>query len=227
MAMDDFQKILAFLSQLNLDVRLPTGVAVMNPYRDPAVWSLCGQFYAKYCAGHYQRIMILGINPGRFGGGATGIPFTDPVKLENVCQIPNSLKKKTELSADFIYDMIAAFGGAHSFYSQFYLGACCPLGFTRNGINLNYYDLPELEKAVTPFIVNSLRRQLTFGINRKNCFCLGEGKNFRFLSTLNKTYGFFDKVIPLAHPRFIMQYRRKKKDAYIEEYVSRFNASRH
>jgi hypothetical protein len=35
---------------------------------------------------------------------------------------------------------------------------------------------------------------------------------------LNEEYKFFKKVIPLAHPRFIMQYRRKKIAEYVNDY---------
>ena len=50
-----------------------------------------------------QRHLLLGINPGRFGGGVTGIPFTDPIRLQNVCGIENNFEKKQELSSVFIY----------------------------------------------------------------------------------------------------------------------------
>src|SRR6185436_14632967 len=133
-------QILNFLSRLHLSVRLPKGVIVMNPYRDPSAWKLCEQFYTKYFSDETARVMILGINPGRHGGGITGIPFTDPLTLENECGIPNTLKKKTELSAEFIYRMIRASGGPDSFYRGFYISALSPLGFTRAGKNLNYYD---------------------------------------------------------------------------------------
>jgi hypothetical protein len=45
-----------------------------------------------------------------------------------------------------------------------------------------------------------LRRQLNFGIERNAVFCLGEGKNFHYLSRLNEEYGFFEDVVPLSHP---------------------------
>src|SRR5271154_652622 len=97
------EKILAFLSHLQLTTALPDGVEALNPYRDRTTWHLCEQFYRKYYSDRRVRTIILGINPGRFGGGLTGIPFTDPVKLETECGIPNTLKRKAELSADFIY----------------------------------------------------------------------------------------------------------------------------
>ena len=88
-------------------------------------------FYTKYYSDNNKRILLLGINPGRFGGGVTGIPFTDPVRLEKVCGIKNDFQKKQELSSVFIYEMIEAYGGAEKFYKQFYISAVSPLGFVK------------------------------------------------------------------------------------------------
>jgi hypothetical protein len=54
------------------------------------------------------------------------------------------------------------------------------------------------------------------------CYCLGEGENFKYFSRLNASHGFFKTIVPLAHPRFIMQYRRKRVWEYVETYLSRF-----
>jgi hypothetical protein len=213
--------ILRFLKQLKIDQQLPVGVEVLNPYQDKSVYALCELFYNKYYGDDKSRRLILGINPGRFGAGVTGIPFTDPIKLEKFCGIPNSLQKKPELSADFIYKMITAYGGAESFYSKFHFSAVSPLGFVKDGKNLNYYDIRELEASLRPFIIETLTKTLNFGIDASVCYCLGEGENFKFLSRLNEEKKFFKKIIPLAHPRFIMQYRRKRVGEYVDEYVER------
>ena len=81
----------------------------------------CSDFYEKYYNDNNERYAFFGINPGRFGGGVTGIPFTDPIRLEKICGIPNDFEKKQELSSVFIYDMIDAFGGAAKFYKRFYI----------------------------------------------------------------------------------------------------------
>ncbi len=212
--------ILTFLASLELKTKLPAGVSVMNPYRDPSVFALCKKFYSKYYNDQNPRTLILGINPGRFGGGITGIPFTDPVKLETFCGIENELPKKNELSADFIYSMIAAFGGSLSFYNRFYISAVCPLGFIKDGKNLNYYDLNELRQVVGKFCLQSIKEQCAWGLNTDCCYCLGEGDNYRYLTALNKEHRLFDRIIPLPHPRFIMQYRRKRLKAYVSRYVN-------
>ena len=211
--------ILAFYKQLRITTALPKGIGVMNPYQEDYAFSLCQQFYHKFYHDQQLRTLLLGINPGRFGSGTTGISFTDPVKLENVCEIENSFPKKAELSADFIYHMIKAFGGPKKFYSNYFISAVSPLGFTKDGKNINYYDDKKLEKAVTPFIVESINKIISIGMRREKCYCIGEGKNFAFLKKLNVEHHWFKEIMPLAHPRFIMQYRRKQLNTYIENYL--------
>ena len=213
------KKILSFVKNLDLKVELPTGVKVMNPFKDPGTFNLCEKFYKKYYSDNNPRHLILGINPCRFGGGVTGIPFTDPVRLQNTCGIENNFQKKQELSSGFIYEMIHAFGGPEIFYGKFYISATSPLGFIKNNKNLNYYDDRKLENSIKNFVIDCINRQLAFGINRETVFCLGEGKNFVYLSKLNNEMNFFEKIIPFPHPRFIMQYRLKKKEEYIGRYL--------
>src|SRR5690242_12854320 len=100
-------RILSFQRELKIKGKLPKGVGVMNPYKEKRAVALCEKFYYKFYKDNENRTMILGINPGRFGGGITGIPFTDPAKLERL-GILNDLPKKRELSADFVYAMIEA-----------------------------------------------------------------------------------------------------------------------
>lgn len=213
------KKILSFLKNLQPDFSLPSGVEVMNPFQNGETFNLCKKFYNKYYNDNNPRHLVLGINPGRFGGGVTGIPFTDPIRLENNCGIKNGFVKKQELSSVFIYEMINAFGGAKKFYNNFYVSAICPLGFTKHNKNMNYYDDKKLENDLKEFIVNCIKKQIAFGINRDIAFCLGEGKNFTYLNKLNDEIKFFKKIVSLPHPRFIMQYKLKKKEEYIERYL--------
>ena len=213
------EKIIRFLTTLSLDIPLPGGIEVMNPYLRKEVRQGVEAFYKKYYPGDTPRTFLLGINPGRCGAGITGISFTDPIRLEEVCGIPNPFEKKQEISSVFIYDMIKAYGGPEKFYGNFYITAVCPLGFVKEGKNINYYDLRELQEAVTPFIISTIREQLAFGANREKAFCIGEGKNYKFLLKLNREHHFFDKILPLPHPRFVMQYRYKKREEYVQRYL--------
>jgi hypothetical protein len=118
--------------------------------------------------------------------------------------------------------MIERFGGPFEFYRRFFLTAICPIGFTRHGKNINYYDDRKLLQTAKPFIVDTMKEQLALGAYRKTVICLGEGKNYEYLLKLNEEYHFFDEVVPLAHPRFIMQYKRKKLEWYIDTYLKTF-----
>jgi hypothetical protein len=190
----------------------------MIPYDDPAVKSYLRTFLSKYFDDDLPRVPILGINAGRFGAGLTGVTFTDPVALADDCGIPNHLPRKRELSSIYIYDMIRHMGGPDTFYRKFFLSAVCPLGFTREGVNLNYYDDKRLERAVTPFIVSSVERHIEFGCSREHVVLLGRGENARFFRRLNDEHGWFGEVHAVDHPRFIMQYRRKRLGEYLHEY---------
>ena len=152
-------------------------------------------FLEKYYADNYPRTLILGINPGRFGAGVTNVAFTDPVRLAQDCGIENSFEKKEELSAQFVYKVVHAYGGVAAFYEYFFVNSVVPFGFVKNGVNYNYYDEKPLQEAMKPLIRHHLRSMLALGMNSKVCFCLGEGKNFKFLSKFNEEEGFFEKIV--------------------------------
>lgn len=213
--------VLSFYQSLQIKAAVPADITVLNPYREAYTLSLCEMFYNKYYNDNNTRKLLLGINPGRFGSGLTGISFTDPIKLEQDCNIPNTLQKKPELSADFIYAMIHAYGGPEAFYKHFFISAVSPLGFTKDGKNINYYDDKVLTQAITPFVISSINRMLAMGIDRTACFCIGEGKNIAFLQKLNDQQGWFQSIVPLSHPRFIMQYKRKQVPLYIDDYLQK------
>lgn len=208
-----------FNENLRLDVKLPLGVEVMNPFEDKTVFGLASLFYNKFYKDSNPRKLILGINPGRLGAGLTGIPFTDPVKLQDECGIPNDLKKIGEPSAGFVYDMINVYGGPIAFYSDYFIHSVCPLGFVKEGLNYNYYDSNKLEDTVKPFILESLKTILGFGVDSEKCYCLGNGKNYKFLTTFNKEHKLFEEIIPLPHPRWIVQYRRKRYHEFLNVYL--------
>jgi hypothetical protein len=214
----------AFYSTLRAP-KVPRGVEVMNPYRDRRVLQYVRAFLDRFYADDRERTLILGINPGRFGAGVTGVTFTDPVALSDFCGIENHLGRRRDLSSVFVFDVIQHLGGPVRFFSQFFLSAICPLGFTKGGINMNYYDEAGLAKAVTPFIVRTLRQQIALGARRDVAVVLGRGTNLRFIQRLNDEHGFFDELRGLDHPRFIMQYRRKRVAEYLRTYEQTLTAS--
>lgn len=190
----------------------------MNPYTDARIQAYVRKFLDNFFSDNRERTLILGINPGRFGSGITGVTFTDPVALADECGISNDLPRKRELSSIFIYNVINHLGGPRTFYDRFFLSAVSPLGFTRDGRNLNYYDERKLETAMTPFIVSSIESQIALGCGRDRVIVLGRGHNARFLTRLNDKHQWFASVYALDHPRFILQYRRKQVDSYIRSY---------
>lgn len=219
------KKVLKFYRNLHIDDPLPEGVEVMNPYRHGMAFNVCREFYELFYNDHLKRYLILGINPGRNGAGITGIPFTDPVKLEQRFRISNDFRKKAELSADFIYTVIDEFGGPEKFFRKFFINSISPLGFIRGGKNVNYYDFPALRDALAPFIRRSMKSMLELDVHRNVAFCMGEGANYKYLQALNAEMGYFDHVVPLAHPRFIMQYKRKQLGLYVEDYLTKLSGA--
>jgi hypothetical protein len=209
---------LRFFFGLAEPAMLPAGVSVMNPFVRPEVQPLIHQFYEKFFSDHRKRVFLLGINPGRFGGGATGIAFTDPHALRTYCGIPNNMPPTSELSSKFVYRFIEAFGGAELFYRHFYIGAVYPLALIKDGKNYNYYDQPGLFDLLKPAIVQSLSRQIAFGADQRVAVCLGQ-KNASFLEKINREHQFFGRIIPLDHPRFIMQYKTRFAGSYTAQYV--------
>jgi hypothetical protein len=201
---------------------VPAGIEVMNPYTDGRIRRYLREFLRRYFDDNKPRVLVFGINPGRFGAGITGITFTDPVALADLCHIANDLPRRRELSSIFIYEFIERLGGVRMFYRRFFLTAASPLGFTREGRNLNYYDDPRLARAVTPFIMHSIERQIALGGRRDHAIVLGKGANMSFMSRLNAEHGFFQEIHALEHPRPIMQYRRRKLEHYLSRYVDVF-----
>lgn len=211
-------QIIRFYNELTPPENLPKDVEVLFPQKNPEVKKIIEIFYTKYYSDNNPRRFLFGINPGRFGSGTTGINFTAPKQLKEFCGIDHTFKNQSELSAEFIYEVIEQYGGPQKFYYDYFSTAVSPLGFIKHSKNMNYYDDKNLQAALKPFIVESIIKQLSFGKNDR-CICVGGEKNFRFFLELNKEYNFFKEIIPLPHPRFIMQYRRKKKQFYIDQYL--------
>ncbi|MES3016865.1 MAG: uracil-DNA glycosylase family protein [Bacteroidota bacterium] len=209
---------------------LPAGIRIMNPFEEFSdTMRIMEEFYLKYYNDHNSRHIILGINPSRLGGGLTGIPFTDPKRLISELHIDYHGKMSHEPSSVFVYEVIEAFGGPEAFYSKFYINSPCPLGFTsidRNGkeTNYNYYDSRELINAVQGFMVESMEKLIGLGVQTDTSFCFGTGKNEKFLNKLNNEQGFYKKIIALEHPRFIMQYKNRSKQLYIDKYLAAFDS---
>lgn len=213
-------RILDFHFGLQPSGHLPEDVEWLYPYEDAETRRCMEVFYRRYYDDRNPRLMILGINPGRFGAGVTGVPFTDPIRLDSECGIENAFHKRPELSSVFVYDIVHAFGGPRKFFGQFYITSVCPLGFLKDGKNFNYYDSAALAEHVRPLIIDNLRSQCAFGAKKDIVYCMGQGTNFKYLDKWNAGLGIFDKIVALPHPRWVMQYRRKRKEEFLAGYVA-------
>lgn len=216
-------QVVEFNKKLNFTGNLPEDFQVLNPYLDnPETLVVMQKFYQKYYNDSNQRKFMIGINPSRHGAGVTGVPFTDTKRLETVCGIKMESAHTHEISSVFIYDMIAAYGGAKEFYRDFYINSPFPLAIVRkskgNWINANYYDDKELFHDVKDFMIDSLKKHISLGLDTSEVFVLGK-KNADFISKLNVEAKLFDKMAVLEHPRYIQQYKSKEKDLYIDQYI--------
>lgn len=216
----DFNKNLKYLGQL------PEGFEVLNPFFDnPETLVVMQEFYNKFYNDNRQRRFLIGINPSRHGAGVTGVPFTDTKRLNSECGIEMKSARTHEVSSVFMYDTIRAFGGAEKFYSEFYINSPFPLAIvknTKNGqLNANYYDDKTLFNDVKPFMIESLKKHISLGLDTSEVFILGK-KNADFLNKINKEEKLFGKMTVLEHPRYIQQYKSKEKELYIDKYLLAF-----
>ncbi|UWX59274.1 SMUG2 DNA glycosylase family protein [Chryseobacterium oranimense] len=216
-------KVIEFNKKLQFSGELPDGFEVMNPYLDnPETMMVMEEFYHKYYNDQNLRKFIVGINPSRHGAGVTGLPFTDTKRLEAVCGIQMNSARTHEVSSVFVYDMIAQYGGAEEFYKDMYINSPFPLAIVRKTktglLNANYYDDKKLFEAVKDFMIDSLKKHISLGVDTSEVFVLGK-KNSEFISKLNEEAQLFERMTVLEHPRYIQQYKTKEKQLYIDKYI--------
>ena len=212
------EKATRYFSNLKLPKRLPQEISILNPYSKKEVNNAVQQFFKKYFDDNENRVFLFGINPGRYGGGLTGISFTDPVTLRKECGIENDLGDRQELSSKFIYRMIKEYGGVNKFYSNIFITALYPLAIIKDGKNYNYYDSLKLYESLKTQIASAIKEQIKFGADKRFAVCLGK-KNANYFNEINKEHNFFEELRVLHHPRYIMQYRLKEVNNYVADYI--------
>lgn len=221
-------KVLVFNKTLSkVTIPLPEGFKIVNPFngsQKDLVNNVTEVFYKKYYNDKKKRKMILGSSPARKGSAVIGVPFEDATHLQNETGIFIDNFYINKSSSNFLFEVMNNYGGINKFYSDFYMNFVCPLGIAKinnNGkeTNINYYENKTLENSLYDFIVNSIKTQVDFGIDNSVCYCIGSGENYKFLKKLNDEYKLFEKIIPLEHPRFIMQYNKNRKNEFIEKYI--------
>src|SRR5262245_50345158 len=102
------KELITFYKSLQPPQKLPKGVEVLFPQKDPQVIKIVEVFCKKFFVNNPSRRLLLGINPGRLGAGITGVNFTAPKQLSENCGINHPFKPSSELSAEFIYEVINA-----------------------------------------------------------------------------------------------------------------------
>lgn len=220
MATDFGSRLARYLNNLDFDVALPDGIQVLKPYETPEVRRVVQEFCRKYYSGVRPRLGIWGINPGRFGAGITGLPFTDPPALNSLLGIASTLEGRRELSAEFIGMVIEEYGGPFRFYADVYLGALSAFGFVSNGKNINFYDDANLSSDIVPFVRKTVQTITGFGLYGGYGLFLGSGALQRFVQrNLGDVFGGM-QTDALDHPRYIMQYKRKQIGEYVKRYVN-------
>lgn len=200
---------------------------IINPYNDcnkEQIKVITTKFYTRFYNDKKKRRLILGSNPARRASAVTGIPFEDVIHLQKETGIFIDNFYVNKSSSNFLYDVIDEYGGCEKFYNDFYMNFVFPLGISKinskgNEVNYNYYDVKQYEERFEEYIIKSIKEILQFNIDTSICYCIGSGKNYEYLVKLNKKYNFFKEIIPLEHPRFIMQYNSKNKDLYLKKYL--------
>lgn len=207
---------------------------IINPYNDvnkEQIKLITEKFYNKFYDDNNKRRLILGSNPARRASAVTGIPFEDAVHLQKETGIFIDNFYVNKSSSNFLYDVIDEYGGCKKFYNDFYMNFVFPLGIAKinskgNEVNWNYYDIKKYEDKFEKYIIDSIKEILKFNIDTSICYCIGSGKNYEYLLKINKEYNFFEEIIPLEHPRFIMQYNSKNKDFYLKKYLDALKKNR-
>jgi len=213
------KQILDFYFSLPKDTPLPNGVETIYPFDNAETRRVMQTFFNKYYNDVRPRTYLVGINPGRLGSGITGVGFADAYHLEKYCDIPNNFDKRVEISAAFMFEVMEAYGGVEKFYKDFFFTTVMPLGLLKNDKNYNYYDDLETQNALEPFIEETLLKQMSFPQAKVNIICVGQGKNLKYLKAFNDKHLCFESIEVVPHPRWVMQYRRKEKQKYIDVYL--------
>lgn len=215
----------------NISLELFDNYSIRNPFdgkNKEQIKEITKAFYKKYYNDNNKRYLILGSSPARKGTATTGIPFEDASHLYKETGILIDDFYINKSSSNFLYDVMEQYGGCEKFYKDFFMSFVCPLGIVNvnskgNEVNSNYYENKKLENVLYSFIVDSLKKQISLGIDTSICYCIGSGENFKFLTRINEQYHFFNKIIALEHPRFIMQYNSKDRNQYLSKYMMALN----
>jgi len=164
-------------------------------------------FWRRFYPEELPRHVICGLNPGRFGAGLTGVPFTDFQTLSR--WMPSVERQDTEPSAQFFAQVVAAVG-VEAFFRRFYVTNVSAVGYVKDGRNLNYHDLPAgaLEVVERRFVeeMEIVRPQQIIALGRQV-----ERSIKRLMPNVVVSY--------LPHPAWVSTYRKAAQHDWIERYL--------
>ncbi|HCN83894.1 MAG TPA: hypothetical protein DIT07_09790 [Sphingobacteriaceae bacterium] len=173
------------------------------------------EFHKRYVQSNSPKVVICGINPGRFGAGKTGIPFIDFNSLSQM--LPNIEKKEAEKSAKFFFSIVQEFG-VDTFYQKFHVTNMSWYGFyhLKTRKNINYNNLPT---EIQNLLIDKFLEEMRF-INPDVIIPVGDIVNWELLCNPNVKSRLTAKIAPrLYHPA----YRLVDKKTYMKtltEYLS-------
>ncbi len=118
------------------------------------------EFHKKYVQPNSPKVVICGINPGRYGAGKTGIPFIDFTSLSKM--LPNIDKEDSERSARFFFSVIEEFG-IENFYQNFHVTNLSWYGFYQldKMKNVNY-DNTNIATEIQIFLIDKFVEEMNY-----------------------------------------------------------------
>lgn len=173
------------------------------------------QFHERYIKNSKPKIVLCGINPGRFGAGLTGIPFIDFNSLGKMLPFVESIT--SEKSAGFFFSVIQEFGIVE-FYKNFHVTNLSWYGFCKcnKGSNVNYYDL---RTDIQRYLIDIFVREIEY-INPEVIIPLST-QVYHELRALKESGEIKAEIGPrLNHPSWITTYRSRELSHWRNQYIS-------
>jgi single-strand selective monofunctional uracil DNA glycosylase len=154
----------------------PPVTHVYNPLA--YAWEAQAQYIERH-AGTRKRVVLLGMNPGPFGMGQTGVPFGEVARVRGFLGIEATVSKpavehparpvqgfactRSEVSGARVWGLVESrWGTAQAFFADHYVANYCPLLFMEaSGKNRTPDKLPGAERAaLTAACDRHLRRTI-------------------------------------------------------------------
>ena len=154
----------------------PPVTHVYNPL--DYAWDAQAQYIERYASARKQ-VVLLGMNPGPFGMGQTGVPFGEVARVRGFLGIEATVKRpalehparpvqgfactRSEVSGSRVWGLVEArWGTAQAFFADHYVANYCPLLFMEaSGKNRTPDKLASAERAaLTAACDRHLRRTI-------------------------------------------------------------------